>query len=735
MRRRRILVTGAASVAVAAITALQPLSGAAPAPANQGAATVRVTYADHIAPLIFEHCGVCHRPDGAAPFSLLTYPAVRQRATQIAAVTRTRFMPPWKAEPGYGEFVGQDPLSPEEIALIQRWVDQGAAEGTPRQPPPQPEWTGGWQLGTPDLIVTMPKPFTLRAEGSDVFRTFVVRLPIQQVRYVRGLEFRPGNPRVVHHANIRIDRTPASRELEQKDSTPGYEGAMALSAQFPDGHFLAWGPGQVAPLLPKGMAWRLDPGTDLVFNLHLQPSGKPEVVQPSIGLFFTNDPPERTPTILRLARQDIDIPAGQADHIIEDSYTLPVDVEVHSVQPHAHTRARDVRGMATLPDGTTKPLIFIREWDFRWQHVYRYVTPFVLPRGTTISMRYTYDNSADNLRNPVQPPVRVNYGWQTGDEMAELYIQVLARDERDRATLERGFQSKSLAEDIVGLESLIRRDVRNAVLHDDVALLYLNLGRYDDAIAHLDASVRLDPGAAYTYFNLATALRLAGRLEEAIPQYQQALRINPGYAVAHDHLARVFLNLGRSDEALYHYRQAVRVAPRHAPAHNNLGLVLMQQGALDGAIARFRDALAIDGALADAHYNLGHALKRRGSNREALLHFQETARLAPDDAPALRSLAWMLATSPDDALRDASQAIRHAERAVAVTNRRDGETLDALAAAYAAAGQFVRALETIQEAIDLAPADPRAAPMRARRDLYQQQQPYREPSEVATGAP
>jgi hypothetical protein len=231
----------------------------------------------------------------------------------------------------------------------------------------------------------------------------VIPLPTEKRRYVRGLEFRPCN-RVVHHANIRIDRTPASRRFDTEDPAPGDDGLIAHSAGYPDGHFLGWTPGQAAPLLPKGLAWTLEPGADLVVELHMQPSGRSEIVQPSIGFFFGDDPPERTPAMLRLGRQNLDIPAGESRYRSTDSFVLPVDIEVHAVQPHAHYLAREVRGTARLPDGRVQPLIYVRDWDFRWQQFYRYATPFTLPKGTTLSMEFVFDNSAANPRNPSRPP-------------------------------------------------------------------------------------------------------------------------------------------------------------------------------------------------------------------------------------------------------------------------------------------------------------------------------------------
>jgi len=730
MSQTRLVLMLALGLALASITTLGSMAMSA-AQDGKTATTQPLTFSKQIAPLIFDKCSGCHRPGGPGPFSLLTYTAVRQRAIQIAAVTKSRFMPPWKAEPGFGDFVGQHPLTDAEIDLIQHWVDEGTLEGNPEELPPLPPWPEEWQLGKPDLIVRLPQPYTLPAEGTDVFRVFVIPLPISAAQYVRGLEFRPGNPRVVHHANIRIDRTPASRELDEQDPTSGYEGGLARSTEYPEGYFPGWTPGQVDPLLPKGLAWRLDKGTDLVIQLHMRPSGKPEVVELSVGFFFGNDPPERTPAVLRLGRQSIDIPAGRRDYLITDSYVLPVDVEVQAVHPHAHYRAREIQGFATLPDGSTKWLIYIKDWDFRWQHVYRYVTPFLLPKDTTLTMRYTYDNSAENPRNPPGPLTRVRYGWRSADEMGDLWIQVLTRDDRDLSTLNREFRRKFAAEDIIGDEVAIETEPRNSALHDDVALLCLELGRHQEAIAHFEASLSLKPDSAVTHFNLGTALMLAGRFEEAITRFQEALRISPNYPVAHNNLGKALLSLDRMDEAIGHHREALRLAPNTAAAHNNLGLILMRHGDLDEALLHFRDALQIESGSADTHYNMGHALKWRGELAEAVGHFQQAVRLKPDGAPALTSLAWILATTTEETLRDANQAVRLAERAVDLTNRQEAEALDVLAAAYAAAGSFDRALTTSQEAMRLDPAGPLAAAILQRQELYRRHKPYREVSSRA----
>jgi tetratricopeptide (TPR) repeat protein len=597
------------------------------------------TFAKDIAPIVFAHCAPCHHPGGSAPFPLLTYSDVRPRATLVGDVTKRRSMPPWKAEPGFGgPFLNQHPLAEDQIETIQRWVASGAAEGNPGDLPRTPKITDGWQLGRPDQIVTLPQPYVLPAGGADVLRIFAIPVPLTRVRYVRGLEFHAGNSSAVHHANIRIDRTSRSRELDAQDPAPGYDGLMSNSAVYPDGHFLGWTPGQLAPLLPKGLAWRLDPGTDLVVELHMLPSGKPEMVQPSFGFFFTDDPPQRTPVMLRIGSESIDIAPGVKDHRVVDSFELPVDVEVQAVQPHAHYRARHVKGFAVLPSGETKWLIYIKDWDFRWQHVYRLEKPLALPKGSRISMDYTYDNSSDNLRNPMVPPQRVTWGQRSIDEMGNLWIQVLTRDESDGELLSRSFRPKAAADDASGYEMMIRRDPADPAYHNDAAVLYLELGRTREAIAHFAAALELQPHVAAAHFNVGTALAAARRWDEAAAEYRAALEITPDYALAHINLGNALLARAAIAEAVVHYRAALRVEPNNALAHNNLGQALLQGGSREEALAHFRDAIRLDPTYAEPHYNLARALTRV-DRRGAISELQRAIRLRPDWSEAATALA------------------------------------------------------------------------------------------------
>ena len=573
--------------------------------------TTVVTF-NEVAPIISKHCVSCHRPGQMAPMSLTTYQEVRPWARAIRMQVVAGDMPPWLPEAGYGEFSNQRRLSNDQIDLIQQWVADGAIEGDSRLLPVAPEWPDEWQLGRPDLVVEMPRPYTLEADGPAVFRNFVIPLPLASMRYVRGVEFRPSNPRVVHHAVIRVDRTRTARGLDEKDREPGYDGMLVDAAHSPSGVFLGWTPGKTPLREAASTAWRLEPGTDVVINAHMLPTGEPEMVQFQIGFFFTDRPPTREPFMIRLGSEMIDIPAGQKDYPVSDTYVLPVDVEVRSVYPHAHYLAKDVKGFARLPDGTMRWLIWIKDWDFNWQDAYVYATPILLPRGTTISMQYTYDNSVANVRNPHYPPRRVVYGPHSSDEMADLWIQVLPRNPADVAVLERDYLQRDRDLVIADTEQLVQANPSDAEQHNFLAARYLEAGRTGDAIVHLEDALRLKPDYAEAHSNLGSALQSQGKLTDAIGHFRQAISINPRLAEAHNNLGVALGSQGELDEAVSHFRQAVEINPEYGEVRANLGVALGSQGRVDEAIVHLRRALEINPRDRDAQKALDVFEKLRG---------------------------------------------------------------------------------------------------------------------------
>jgi Flp pilus assembly protein TadD/mono/diheme cytochrome c family protein len=634
---------GTASAIVAAVLFRAVTTSCQPAPEVLPLAPAPITFNRDIAPLLFQHCAPCHRPDRGAPFTLLTFDDARQHAAEIADAVRERHMPPWLPQHGVIAFVGERTLTDRQIALVERWVREGAREGDPGDRPPPPQWRSGWQLGEPDLVLEMPEPYRLPVSASDVYRNFVVPTGIAERRYVRAMELWPDNPGVVHHAVVTIDRTRWSRYRDAQDREPGYDGMLAGQAESPDGHFLAWTPGRTATPDPDDMAWRLEPGSDLVLQLHMMPSARPHTVRVRIGLFFTNRPPARIPVMLRIGPKNIDIPAGRR-YVARDEYVLPVDVEVLSVYPHAHYLARSMTASARLPDGSVRPLLEIARWDFHWQDEYRYATPIALPRGATVSMRYEYDNAGDG---PAHPPHRVVYGPRSSDEMSDLWLQVLPRNAADRSALQGALVRREAVFDIAGFETLLRARPNDAATRTLLGSLYMRAGRSADAQRELRASLALAPRDWLAHYNLGAALQSRGRLQEADAEYRAAIALSPQAAEAHHARGLLMYGEQRFVDAIEAFREAIRIWPDYADAHNSLGSALAKAGRTADGIAAYRAALAINPDHINALNNLAILLGTAGALEEAIRLLRHATAIAPAHADSQKNLAVALAIEAD----------------------------------------------------------------------------------------
>jgi thiol-disulfide isomerase/thioredoxin len=512
-----------------------------------------------IAPVVYKHCAACHRPGEAGPFSLLTYQDVKKRANQIADLTRRHFMPPWLPEKGYGDFADEQRLTAEEIQMFASWAAAGAPEGEGSVT--APNFTEGWQLGPPDLIVEAPNFYVLPASGPDVYFNFVLTPDLKTSRYVRAVEIRPGAKRLVHHANLYVDRARSAKE------GPGMDPIIERTAFDPDdGHFLFWKPGSVP--VEEAYSWQLDPGNNLVLNAHMQPSGKVETVRPVVGLYFTDKKPQKFPILIQLEHDGaLNIPPGVRDFLVSDDFKLPRDVNVLAVYPHAHYLGHLLDAYATLPSGERKPLIRIVNWDPNWQAVYRYREPLFLPKDTVISMRYHYDNSAGNVRNPNHPPKRVKEGNQATDEMSHLWLQVLPTGAGDRR-LE--LQQALLAHRLEKYPGDFP-----ALLHlGTVMLSRLNPG---GAMPVLQAAVKVDPQSAEAHNFLGSALASTGRTQEAIMHFRAALSLRPDYPNARFNLANALVKSGRFDEAIAEYRKILAENPDDELTKDRLNAVLNRQ--------------------------------------------------------------------------------------------------------------------------------------------------------------
>jgi tetratricopeptide (TPR) repeat protein len=573
-----------------------------------------------------------------APFALLDYSSARARANEIAEATLTRAMPPWLPEPGHGEFLNPRRLRDDQIALIQQWVEQGAPEGNPEQKPKPPAFPEGWQLGNPDVVLKSAESYTLRPGKGDVFRNFVFPVPRSSTRYVRAIEFRADNPKVLHHANVAVDPGRVSRRLDRIDPGPGFATMPEDEVQ----NVFGWSPGKVPIREPEDTAWALEEGSDLVVQLHMVPGAKAETVQPSIGLFFTPTPPTRVPIVVKLESKTIDIPAGEPNYAIEDSYVLPVDVSVVSVYPHAHYLAKEMRGTATLPDGSVKPLIWIKQWDIRWQDQYRYKDPMPLPKGTTLRMHFTYDNSEANTRSP-RPARRVAWGQNATDEMGALWVEVIPRTSDDAAVLTQDYFRRALATDIANAELQVNNDPRNPAAHNRLALKYVQAGRVQDAQARLNEALRLAPDDAEAHSNLGTVLQMQGRLSEAMLQLETALTLKPNDDRIRFNFANGLTVAGRSTEATREFERAIAINPENADAHFNLAMLLGPQNRVDEAIAHLRRVIELSPRNGEAHRNLSVAYGLQGKLDEAIAEARAALRIQPDSTAARQQLDRLLA--------------------------------------------------------------------------------------------
>ncbi len=544
-------------------------------------------WAADVAPIIFQNCTSCHHPSGPGPFPLESYADAKRHAQEIASVTKRRYMPPWLPEPGYGAFLGERRLTDDQIRTIAAWVAAGAPEGPVSEAPAPPPFSSEWQLGTPDLILQAKTPFRLAPSGPDVFWNFLFQPDLKSTRYVRAIEIQPGKPRLVHHSNLILDRTGSIRRLEKTPDGgfPGMEIIVDRSPFDPESHFLFWKPGPVPYSEPDGLAWRLDPGNVLVLNTHLQPSGKPEEVQPRIGLYFTETPPDKFPILIQLENdRALNIPAGDRDFVVSDDFTMPVDADVLAVYPHAHYLGKLLEGYATLPDGTRKWLIRIPDWDLKWQDVYRYREPVFLPKGTVVSMRFHYDNSAANPRNPNHPPKRVEAGNHATDEMGHLWLQVLPRGSGDRR--------RSIEEAL--MRHRLEKYPNDFTAHLNLGAIYLSRLDAQDAATMLRAAVLADPSRPEAHDMLGSALQRLGRRSDAISEYQIAIRADPKYIEAYYDLANAYAKAGNVEAALTNFREVVHAFPNVARLRIEFGDLLARSAHPGEAIEQYRKALDLE---------------------------------------------------------------------------------------------------------------------------------------------
>ena len=396
------------------------------------------TYHHDIAPIIYANCTSCHRDGESAPFPLSNFEEVSKKARTIKRVVNDRYMPPWHASPELTHFADVRRLAEEEILLINHWVEAGKPEGNREDAPPLPEFPEGWQLGEPDIILTMKEAYPVPAEGPDVYRNFVLPLDLPEDKWVKAIELRPSARAVVHHSLYFLDDSGTARKLDGKDGKPGFHGmSFRLS-----GSLGGYVPGVSPKHLPGDLARPLPKGSDLVLSTHFHPSGKVEMEQTNVGIYLADKGPTRQIQEIQIPPgfgrgMGINIPAGEDNYTITDSFTLPVDTEAVSITGHAHYIAENMNMTAKYPDGKERVLLDIPDWDLDWQDNYFFNEKIILPAGTVLTTTITYDNSENNYDNPFSPPKRIKWGRESTDEMGSITLLAVPTKAEDITKLTR----------------------------------------------------------------------------------------------------------------------------------------------------------------------------------------------------------------------------------------------------------------------------------------------------------
>lgn len=382
-----------------------------------------ITFAEHVAPIVYRSCTPCHRAGEVAPFSLTSYEEVKKWAKMIAFVSESGRMPPWKAVDGYNSFKDANVLSPYEIETLKRWAEAGAPRGDKNKEPKAPEFSSEWPYGEPDLVISADRPFELEAEGRDVYRNFVIKTDFKETKYVKGIAVKPGNPKVVHHVIAFLDEQGRALKLQEqtKDGQPGYSTFGGLGF-IPEGSLGGWAPGYNSRLAEEGYAFELKPGTSIVLQTHYNKTGKPEKDLTKVGIYFAKEPVKKTLHLAWIANVGLRIPPNVSNHKVTFRFPVPLDVTAHSAMPHMHLLGKEMKAWVELPDKTVKPMIWVRDWDFNWQMNYTFKEPMKIPRGSTIFVEAVYDNSEENPFQPNTPPKLVRWGEQTSDEMMLLVV-------------------------------------------------------------------------------------------------------------------------------------------------------------------------------------------------------------------------------------------------------------------------------------------------------------------------
>jgi len=378
------------------------------------ASSSEITYHNRVSRILQQNCQKCHRPGEVGPFPLLSYEDAVRNKGMMKYVVSNELMPPWFASGSDHEWGNDQSLSERDREDLLAWIDAGCPKGDPKNAVAAVQWTEGWQIGEPDLIVETPRVFRVPAEGSIPYQYTKVRLPLEEDRWVQAMEIRAGAPEVVHHVLVMVKyprRHP--KDLEQPDFMDGLGGYFAVMV-----------PGQGPTVFPEGTAKFLPRGSTLIFQMHYTPVGKERFDQTKMAFVFADEEPLHEVKTRGVAEVRFAIPPGADNHAVTARHRFNHDTTMLSLFPHMHLRGKAFRYELEYPDGEKETLLDISRYDFNWQLLYRFRDPIDVPAGSVLTVTGWFDNSKDNPANP-DPNKTVYFGEQTWEEMMIGYFDWL----------------------------------------------------------------------------------------------------------------------------------------------------------------------------------------------------------------------------------------------------------------------------------------------------------------------
>jgi mono/diheme cytochrome c family protein len=402
--------------------------------ADSSKVAASVTFSGPVVRILQQHCQACHHAGGIGPFPLMTYADAFKHRSGIRKMTGARAMPPWSVEPGCAAYQDDPSLTPGEIEAIGRWVQRGAPEGNPRDLPPPKKFPSRWALGEPDLKLTMKTPYPPDFSHGDEFRCFVFPTPVAEDRWVAAVALLPGNPKMVHHALLWIEKGSESEKRIGKDPYGSYPCAWGAIGETLES-IGEWVPGSIPHRFPEGVGRLFPKRSRVILQVHYSAhyaahahTNQPD--QTSVGIYFSKAPVRhRVRADWVYGPDDFVIPAGAKNYTLKNSLSSLPAMELFAVWPHMHLLGQTMTLTATLPNGEQRCLFRVRDWDFHWQRTYWLREPMTLPKGTRFDLTATYDNSSANPNNPSNPPRDARYGMATTNEMCQAALYYIAKDQ------------------------------------------------------------------------------------------------------------------------------------------------------------------------------------------------------------------------------------------------------------------------------------------------------------------